>query len=186
LLPAAVVLMKSQQPDKWQVAAWCEGLAEHVSRHLRDGELMARRVGLAAEIRRDRSHTELWDDVCDFPLEPEQCIYRVTLPRHAVATYLQTLATITESPPQLIGDLVVGTVWLSWPANDHSVKLFPQLLARAAAHRGHVVLFAAPARCKEGIDVWGAPPAAHSLMRKIKQQFDPDGLLNPGRFLSGI
>jgi glycolate oxidase FAD binding subunit len=39
---------------------------------------------------------------------------------------------------------------------------------------------------KPGIDVWGPAPPTLSLMREIKRQFDPEGLLNPGRFVGGI
>jgi glycolate oxidase FAD binding subunit len=188
LLPAAVVLLNSHSqdpPGDWQVHAWCEGSPEHVIRHLRDGELMAQRLGLSTKILQDDSHRELWDYICDFPLETERCVYRVTLPRSTMADYLAALRAIAE-PPQLISDLAAGTLWLSWPANDDFVRLFPQLTALAHEQHGYAVLFAAPSRLKEGIDVWGPPPASHSLMRKIKQQFDPDRLLNPGRFIGGI
>ncbi len=33
------------------------------------------------------------------------------------------------------------------------------------------------------LNVWGAPPATIDRMRAIKKQFDPKGILNPGRFL---
>jgi glycolate oxidase FAD binding subunit len=82
--------------------------------------------------------------------------------------------------------VLIGTLWLSWPGENEFVKIFPQLISVAAEHRGHAVLFAAPSQLKEGIDVWGPPPATYSLMRKIKQQFDPDSLLNAGRFAAGI
>ncbi|HEX2230082.1 MAG TPA: FAD-binding oxidoreductase [Candidatus Binatia bacterium] len=188
LLPSAVVLMNSnfQKPGgNWQVAAWCEGLSEHVTRHLRDCEIIAQPLGLDTEILRDHTHSTLWDAVCDLPLESESCVYRVTLPRSAVAAYLAELRGIGE-PPQVISDLTAGTLWLSWPANDDLARVFPELIALAHEQRGHVVLFAAPSGLKEGVDVWGPPPASHSLMRKIKQQFDPDRLLNPGRYIGRI
>jgi len=59
-------------------------------------------------------------------------------------------------------------------------------LDEARPHRGHAIIFAAPAHLKRGIDVWGPDPPTLSLMRAIKRQFDPKGLLNPGRFLGGI
>jgi glycolate oxidase FAD binding subunit len=39
---------------------------------------------------------------------------------------------------------------------------------------------------KTGINIWGPAPPTLSLMREIKRQFDPNELLNPGRFLGGL
>jgi glycolate oxidase FAD binding subunit len=36
------------------------------------------------------------------------------------------------------------------------------------------------------LSCWGAPPDSLPLMRSIKQRFDEEGVLNPGRFLGGI
>jgi glycolate oxidase FAD binding subunit len=33
---------------------------------------------------------------------------------------------------------------------------------------------------------WGAPPQGLDVMRRIRDEFDPLQLLNPGRFLSGV
>lgn len=34
-----------------------------------------------------------------------------------------------------------------------------------------------------GIDAWGTPPETIEIMRRIKRSFDPDNVLNPGRFV---
>ena len=39
---------------------------------------------------------------------------------------------------------------------------------------------------KSDMDVWGDAGDVLSLMRNIKAQFDPLGILNPGRFVAGI
>ena len=39
---------------------------------------------------------------------------------------------------------------------------------------------------KERIDVWGLEGPQLDLMKRIKEQFDPNGTLNPGRFVKGI
>ncbi|MBV9742879.1 MAG: FAD-binding oxidoreductase, partial [Acidobacteriia bacterium] len=39
---------------------------------------------------------------------------------------------------------------------------------------------------REPIEAWGDPGDALPLIRAIKQQFDPKGTLNPGRFVGGI
>ena len=51
--------------------------------------------------------------------------------------------------------------------------------------RGSAVVVDAPASVKAAVDVWGPVPAL-DLMRRVKDQFDPDHRLAPGRFVGGI
>jgi len=51
---------------------------------------------------------------------------------------------------------------------------------------GSLVLQAAPAALKAHLDAWGKPGGAFDVMRRLKADFDPRGLCNPGRFLGGI
>ena len=39
---------------------------------------------------------------------------------------------------------------------------------------------------KSHIDVWGEVGPAAALMHALKEKFDPQNLLNPGRFVAGI
>lgn len=50
---------------------------------------------------------------------------------------------------------------------------------------GSLVVVDAPPAVKAGLDVWGPVPAL-ALMRAVKDQFDPDHRLAPGRFVGGI
>jgi glycolate oxidase FAD binding subunit len=45
---------------------------------------------------------------------------------------------------------------------------------------------ACPREFKKTFDVWGSTGDTSPLMRRVKQQFDPGGILNPGRFVGGI
>ena len=60
--------------------------------------------------------------------------------------------------------------------------------ARAAIEKlgGHLTIETAPAVLKQAIDVWGAPGGGLEIMQRIKNHFDPQGLLNPGRFVGGL
>jgi glycolate oxidase FAD binding subunit len=44
----------------------------------------------------------------------------------------------------------------------------------------------APLELKRQIDVWGPTRGDFPLMQALKAQFDPEGVLNPGRFVGGI
>jgi glycolate oxidase FAD binding subunit len=51
---------------------------------------------------------------------------------------------------------------------------------------GYLVLEQAPLEVKELIPVWGRSPGGLFMMRRLKERLDPDGRLNPGRFVGGI
>ncbi len=60
-----------------------------------------------------------------------------------------------------------------------------RLRGACAQHGGTTVVVDAPAEVKAGVDVWGPVPAL-DLMRRVKDQFDPDHRLAPGRYVGGI
>lgn len=51
---------------------------------------------------------------------------------------------------------------------------------------GHCVIERVHHEVKSGLDVWGYQAPALQIMRRIKEEFDPKSLLNPGRFVGGI
>lgn len=61
-----------------------------------------------------------------------------------------------------------------------------ELLALLGALADHASVLAAPPDWKRGLDVWGRQPETLDLMRALKQEFDPDRVLNPGRFVGFI
>ena len=57
---------------------------------------------------------------------------------------------------------------------------------RLAARGGSLVLVKAPPELKRAVDAWGPAGDAVGLMRRVKERFDPDRRLSPGRFVGGI
>ncbi len=61
-----------------------------------------------------------------------------------------------------------------------------ELRKHASSVGGNLILETAPVEVKRDIDVWGTVGSGSEIMKKIKAQFDPSKLLNPGRFTDGI
>jgi len=51
---------------------------------------------------------------------------------------------------------------------------------------GSLAALHCPPAVKKDIEVWGSTGDAQALMRRVKEQLDPNGTLNPGRFVGGI
>ena len=76
----------------------------------------------------------------------------------------------------------VGIMTAALPA-DAAAQL-PALRQQFEAAHGSLTLLRQPPN--SALDPWGHPPDSLPLMRQIKQRFDPNRILNPGRFLGGI
>jgi glycolate oxidase FAD binding subunit len=82
----------------------------------------------------------------------------------------------------------IGVGFLRLEASDTPtlIPLLKNLRAALEIRGGSLCLLRASLEAKKEMDAWGSPGDALQLMRNIKHQFDPNGLLNPGRFLGGI
>jgi glycolate oxidase FAD binding subunit len=82
-----------------------------------------------------------------------------------------------ESVTQATGIMTAG-----FPAV--AAEHLPKLRRELEAAGGSLMVLNQPAERK--LDCWGTLPDSLPLMREIKRRFDPEGVLNPGRFLGGI
>jgi glycolate oxidase FAD binding subunit len=76
----------------------------------------------------------------------------------------------------------------TWDAD--TLTAFVTLVERARDYArgesGSVVVEACPTEAKRNLDVWGDPGNAFSVMQALKQNVDPKGTLNPGRFVGRL
>jgi glycolate oxidase FAD binding subunit len=195
LCPASVLILNTAAAQRAGfpmndalAAVRFEAFEETVRRQLDDTEAIAKRNGLTGELISAEAQERLWEYVRDFPLTADRLVYRLILPLSKLAEVIANASEQAsgDSSACIIADAASGTLWLSRESTDVNVKQFTSLISLAAACGGHAVIFTAPPRAKQTSDVWGTPPPSLTLMRGIKQQFDPQGLLNPGRFVGGI
>ena len=71
-------------------------------------------------------------------------------------------------------------------APDAVTAFITRLRARLRPTGGGVVVLQAPDEVRSGLEVWGCESDTLPLMREIKRRFDPNRILNPGRFVGNI
>ncbi len=102
-----------------------------------------------------------------------------------LAGLARLLDAVEQAGPATVrGSAGVGALHLGMPAAG-AADAVTALRAGAAAWAGSVVVLAAPYPVRSDVDSWGPVPGLE-LMRRVKDQFDPDALLAPGRFVGGI
>jgi glycolate oxidase FAD binding subunit len=86
----------------------------------------------------------------------------------------------------------VGAGWVRLEGDEPALRgallALREELAGGGATRisSTLVALGCPLAVKRGLDVWGPAGDAQPVMVRLKQRFDPDGTLSPGRFLGGI
>ena len=81
-----------------------------------------------------------------------------------------------------------GTVEASWlgdetaPAPAELVGFVQQVREGAGRFGGTAVVQKCPTALKDRVDVWGGEPRGIGVMRRLKAQYDPNNIMNPGRF----
>ena len=107
------------------------------------------------------------------------------LPNAAVAT----IAELDKIAPQQGIGLIHASSGLGiWRFENSEIK--PQSILEmrnfCQSKNGFLTVLEAPLAWKEKLDVWGYSGNALDLMRRIKQQFDPENIFSPHRFVGGI
>ncbi|MGO9438287.1 MAG: FAD-binding oxidoreductase [Terracidiphilus sp.] len=80
----------------------------------------------------------------------------------------------------------VGYLRLEGPNVAALLDPIKELRKNLESRGGSFAVLRCPLEIKSKIDVWGSAGDALPLMKRIKAQFDPTGVLNPGRFIGGV
>lgn len=106
----------------------------------------------------------------------------------ALSGLADVLRTAAETGVRLRGSAGAGVAYAALaPGTSVDVaRVALDRLRRTCTERGgSAVVVDAPREVKSGLDVWGPVPAL-DLMSRVKDQFDPDHRLAPGRFVGGL
>jgi glycolate oxidase FAD binding subunit len=133
------------------------------------------------------------------PFEKAEYALKATFPPAELAGVLDDLAGTGRrwSGGPISAHAATGVLWVASaaregdlpadsPAFPMAVAAIRELRKRVAARGGSLVLVKAPPELKRAVDVWGPPGDTIGLMRRVKERFDPDRRLSPGRFVGGI
>lgn len=179
--------------DGWTLHAGAGGRAEDVEASLDSYRRLAEQRGAQPATVPDaggRRHA-----LADAAAIPERVVLRAgTLPTETARTLeaFRAAATDLAGDTTFLADPVFGVVRASLPGDATGrlgdlVRRLRPTLERAG---GTLVVEQASGEAKrslaEDLDVWGDPGPALPLLRRLKEAFDPDARLAPGRYVGGL
>jgi glycolate oxidase FAD binding subunit len=202
----AVKTMKYSFPlpsdGNYVVAVGLEGVAESTERQISDMGNIGKKHGALEPMTLDsEKHHAFWDALRDFS--------RGVAKRYPEYVALKSNFLISKcgrmmgNYEKIAKGLGMDCAFISHSANgilytyvlgdqrersrtESLIKFIRKLTSEAAKNEGNLVIEASPWSIKKKVDPWGKSRSDVPIMRRIKKQIDPAGILSPGRFIGGI
>jgi glycolate oxidase FAD binding subunit len=185
-LPAAVARRVDLSGAGQPVTAFrLEGVAPSVV-HRRDMLLGLLKAFGGLSLLDEGKSRAFWRDLRDVtPFVPDRAAERALW---RISTIPSRAAEVTAALPggtEFYYDWAGGLIWIATALHEEAgATAVRRAVARAG---GHATLVRAPDALRAGVDVFQPQEAAlAALTRRVKESFDPKGILNPGRMWAGI
>jgi glycolate oxidase FAD binding subunit len=133
------------------------------------------------ELTVDPSGTDAWNAWHDRADHKEVFTIKATMLPSEIARFAEAVDVLDgTSVTQATGIMMANVPAASAPR-------LPALRRDLEEAGGSLTILGQPAGVRSpALDPWGTPPDTLTLMHEIKRRFDPNRILNPGRFLGGI
>lgn len=200
LVPATALPLAPQGHRAFWLLLRFGGPPPAVARQERDALALCQRFGVfpqGIESLAGEQGRALWRGVADLGWgdpQPPLGVRLSALPGQGVSllALVEEVGTALPPGPALALHTSIGLVRAFWSAGtplDDPQKVasaLHTLRERVHALGGRMVVERAPRPVKQALDPWDTPPETLHVQRSLKAQFDPKGILNPGRFVGGI
>ena len=175
------------------------GRPRTLERQLRECSLLCHQHGATTIESLDRADASVaWRRVADFGWDETSTPVmagRVSAMPSKIAGVTRAL----EQPdgtsglhPAIIAHPGYGNVLIHWFSDGNAVpdeavvNVLRQTRETVHHERGRLIIERCPQSVKSEFDVWDDVGEPLTTMRRMKEQYDPKGILNPGRFVGGI
>lgn len=187
--------------SEWHLCAGFEGHPEVCGRYARDLARLAEEAqAVSTHLPDEAEHSALGHFIGEaVPLllaaSPAAAIFKISLVPSHFGVAFSGLREIGEraSFPSALFARGSGTVYFAVLPSEKDAETFSRLAQAAAAvfelaarEGGHATIPWCPTELKRRVTIWGQPRADFALMQRVKNAFDPAGIVSPGRFVGNL
>ena len=162
------------------------GLESAASEVLTQALNAVRGTGLDGPERTTGAIVETWQAVVDLEAQTvlDAVRLRLGLPPANLGRARQILVRALPEATSWTAAADSGLLFVEVPSVD--ADTIKALRNELGPLQGRLTVESGPPELKRACDVWGPAGPGARLMHNIKAQFDPQGILNPGRYVDGI
>lgn len=153
-----------------------QSISESVEQQLAQLNSLAQQLNLKTSYYRDSEELFIWNKL-------NSLVYPIFC---KVGVMPAAIMTVLNSGDNLAMINLSSGLGKLYSHEENALNELKKTRALFEQHQGFLTILTAPSTLKQNIDPWGYRGNGLDLMKKIKQQFDPQNLLNPGRFVGGI
>jgi glycolate oxidase FAD binding subunit len=125
----------------------------------------------------------IWRRIADLDRRAANAV-RISVP---VSTVESLLAKLAPAGCAAAVDLGLGIIRIAFDEDErNTADTIRRWRFDAAGLGGTLFVERASSAVRQEVDAWGDAGPVSSLMKTIKTKFDPESILNPGRFVAGI
>jgi glycolate oxidase FAD binding subunit len=199
---AQLASVPSLSSEYWSLVVSVGGVEKVIDRYETDFNNLARTLKAASfAVLRQEDERALWDSVGNLLVRaresnPGFSVVKAALPLTQVGPFLakgEQVAARYELPTAATAHAGSGIAFLYLlpppemaDANRRMAQSITEMIHAGNNLSGRVTVPWCPTEVKRDVNVWGPLRDDFSLMKKLKAQFDPDRILNPGRFVGGL
>jgi glycolate oxidase FAD binding subunit len=184
------------------MAIGLEGVAESIERQISDMGDVGKKHGALESVPLDsEKHRSFWNALRDFPKGLARNYPGLIALKSNFL--ISKFGKVMECYETIAKDLGINCAWVGHSGNGilygyvladkkmgaktkSLVPFINKLTSEAVKNEGNLVVESSPPSIKKKVDPWGRSRADTVIMRRVKKQMDPAGILNPGRFVGGI
>jgi len=183
-LLSAFVVKKLNLGDGCGLIVRFETIPESIEKQIEQLSAIAQSLDLNGTQFQENHEKSLWDQLkslTSVPPNESGMTCKIGLLPSAIALFLSQLSA--ENYAIIHNKSGLGRLVLT---ADQSSAHLNKMRNLCQENKGFLTILEAPDTVKKEIDPWGYTGNALTMMKKIKQQFDPNNQFSPNRFVGGI
>jgi glycolate oxidase FAD binding subunit len=184
------------------VAIGLEGVVESIDRQVSEMSEMGKKYGVLETVTLDsEKHQAFWSAIRDFSYGlTQEYPNAITLKSNFL---ISKSGEMLSSYEKVANEFGVDCAFICHSGNGilnsyilpgknfrSKVESFVEIIGKftfeAVKNEGNLVVESSPLLIKKEVNIWGQSQSDYWVARRLKEQIDPTGILNMGRFVGGI